>query len=90
MFENEKQRIYRPSSRFLHAINNTSRMISKYISRFIYNASRHGMPQNLKLLLKVPPELTFSQYVLMGRQILPSSQPLQSITPLQSFDQYLG
>ena len=85
MLEIERQGIYRPSSRFLRAINNTSRMISKYISPFIYNASRHGMPQNLKVLLNVPLELTFSQYVLIGRQYLPSSQPLQSITPLQSF-----
>ena len=37
------------------------------------------------LLLKVHLELTFSQYVAIGRQYLPSSQPLQSMTPLESF-----
>lgn len=75
---------YLSSLQSVFALNNTPRMLSIYVSRFIYNASRHGMPQNLKLLLNVPLELTFFQYVLIGIQYLPSSQPLQSITPLQS------
>lgn len=70
MFDNESHDIYRPSSRFLLSIT-LPELISIYISRFNYNASRHGMPQtDFMLLVKVHLELTFSQYVVFGRQYL--------------------